>query len=429
MITVIMPIYNVEKYIEESIESVLNQDYKDFELICIDDGSTDSSGIIADRYAIDERIRVIHKTNSGYGDSMNIGLSMARGEYIYIVEPDDYIDDDTFSEILKIYKKFPELDFVKCDYYAFYGKGKGGKTSHITIKKEREYYEHVLDGPDFFTLFEGRVAHWSAMYKREFIESNSIRFNPTPGAAYQDTGFWFQTIVFARKVYLSGMAHHHYRLDNPCSSVNSTGKVYCINEEYDYIEGIVCSHKDRYMLLPYYCKCRLISAVVNYNRIDEIHRKNYLIRLCDDFNRINDLKLLDTSLLIDKEKKLLNKIMTNPKDLWNIKKKEYDKLRNSIEKVERFFIYGAGEVAQFIYRMLSAHEKDKLKAFVVTKKDEESIDYIANKRVLLFSEYALLSEKDDLFIVGVSDEYENEIVKILEEGGFFNYLKFSGRLL
>ena len=100
-ISVLVPVYNVECYLEQCLESLVKQSFKDIEMICVDDGSTDCSGLILDRYAAsDSRIRVIHKQNTGYGDSMNVALDCARGEYIAILESDDYakdmfIDSDT----------------------------------------------------------------------------------------------------------------------------------------------------------------------------------------------------------------------------------------------------------------------------------------------------------------------------------------------
>ena len=105
-ISVLVPIYNVEKYLPECLDSLISQTLKDIEIICINDGSTDSSLQIIKRYAKkDSRIIVINKKNSGYGDSMNQGLAKATGEYIAIVESDDYIDEDAWENLYKLAKK------------------------------------------------------------------------------------------------------------------------------------------------------------------------------------------------------------------------------------------------------------------------------------------------------------------------------------
>ena len=99
-ISVLIPVYNVEDYLERCLDSVIGQTFSDLEILCIDDGSTDRSGKILDRYAEqDSRLRVIHKENSGYGNSMNLVLSLASGTYIGIVESDDYIEPDMYEKL------------------------------------------------------------------------------------------------------------------------------------------------------------------------------------------------------------------------------------------------------------------------------------------------------------------------------------------
>src|SRR5574344_757344 len=105
-VSILIPIYNVEKYLEQCLESVCNQTLKDIEIICINDGSTDSSlKIIKDFQKNDDRVVLINKKNSGYGDSMNKGLEKATGEYIGIVESDDFIEKDAFEKLYSLAKK------------------------------------------------------------------------------------------------------------------------------------------------------------------------------------------------------------------------------------------------------------------------------------------------------------------------------------
>ena len=97
-ITVMMPVYNAEPFLDECMQSILTQTLKDIEILCIDDGSKDNSGVMLDEYASkDDRIRVTHKNNTGYGHSMNLAIREATGDYLAIVEPDDYIHKDAFK--------------------------------------------------------------------------------------------------------------------------------------------------------------------------------------------------------------------------------------------------------------------------------------------------------------------------------------------
>lgn len=121
-ISVLIPIYNVEKYLGECLESIINQTYSDLEIICINDGSTDNSLSIINKYAkLDDRIVLIDKENSGYGDSMNRGLSIAKGEYISIVESDDFIEKDMLGVLYEKMASY-NLDVVKCKYNRYWSK-------------------------------------------------------------------------------------------------------------------------------------------------------------------------------------------------------------------------------------------------------------------------------------------------------------------
>ena len=99
-ISIIIPIYNLEKYLDKCIKSILNQTFKDFELILVNDGSTDKSGVICDNYKkVDDRIVVIHKENGGTSSARNIGIDIARGKYIGFVDGDDYIHENMYYEL------------------------------------------------------------------------------------------------------------------------------------------------------------------------------------------------------------------------------------------------------------------------------------------------------------------------------------------
>ena len=116
-VSVIIPVYNVEKYLRECLDSVINQTLQDIEIILIDDGGKDNCPRIIDEYAKkDSRIVAIHKENGGYGQTCNVGLERAHGEYISIVEPDDYIDKNMYEDLYKLAKK-NDTDIVKSDFY------------------------------------------------------------------------------------------------------------------------------------------------------------------------------------------------------------------------------------------------------------------------------------------------------------------------
>lgn len=119
-VSIVVPVYNVQKYLRQGLDSIVNQTLQDIEIICVDDGSTDESGKILDEYAAkDGRVKVIHKNNTGYGNSMNIGFTAASGEYIGIVESDDYADPKMFETLYQI-ASANNLDIVKSGFYYYY---------------------------------------------------------------------------------------------------------------------------------------------------------------------------------------------------------------------------------------------------------------------------------------------------------------------
>ena len=115
-LSIIMPVYKVEKYISRCLDSILKQTFREFELIIIDDGSPDQSGLIADHYAkLDERIRIIHQENKGVREARNVGIKNARGTYIGFVDSDDYIEPDMYSTMLQE-MKLHKADLIICGY-------------------------------------------------------------------------------------------------------------------------------------------------------------------------------------------------------------------------------------------------------------------------------------------------------------------------
>lgn len=227
-VSVIIPVYNVEKYLRECLDSVVNQTLKDIEIICINDGSTDGSLKILEEYAkSDERIKIIDKPNSGYGASMNLGLEAAISEYIGIVESDDFVELYMFE---KLYKTAcaNNLDLVRCRYYEYMtAENSNNLIENKWVPKNEIYCPLEEQAP-----FRQAPAIWCNLVKKELIEKNRIRFLETPGASYQDTSFAFKLYACSKRFMMIEDSLLHYRVDNINSSVNSTDKAFFVNKEY-----------------------------------------------------------------------------------------------------------------------------------------------------------------------------------------------------
>lgn len=236
-VSVIVPVYNVEKYLHKCIDSLVNQTLHQIEIICVDDGSSDKSSQILDWYASeDKRIKVIHKENSGYGDSMNLGIEFAQGKYIGILESDDFAELDMFERLFSV-AQIHGADIVKSNFFLYWDDDGIEKNEFFRIIDSEEDRRDVypIDYEDG-KLFKVKASIWSALYNREFLINNNIKFLDTPGASFQDTSFTFKAFIAAQKMVLVEDAYVHYRQDNSESSVNNLDKkTEFVFKEYDEI--------------------------------------------------------------------------------------------------------------------------------------------------------------------------------------------------
>ncbi len=215
MISIIVPVYKVEKYINKCIESILAQTYKDFELILVDDGSPDNSGAICDEYAKkDSRIKVIHKQNGGVSSARNMGLESAKGEFINFVDSDDTIPYDSLENLIKLQKE-NDADLVCCGYELQY---LNGETERFVFNdKFVEFYSMADEDCKIFlsSLFHGP---WAKLYRNSILKENSIIFD-TAVSYREDTIFVFEYLSKCAKVQCGNDAVYNY-LKNDQSATN-----------------------------------------------------------------------------------------------------------------------------------------------------------------------------------------------------------------
>ena len=281
-ISILVPCCNVEKYVRECLDSIKAQTYQNLEIICINDGSKDSTGDIIDEYvAADKRFSAIHKPNSGYGDSMNKGLERCTGDYIGIVESDDWIEPDMFETLLNAAKAH-DLDLVRCGWCE-------GPTGTERVELQDWVKKNVVCTPlDDDEIFLQQPSIWVSLYRRDILEEGrKVRFLPTPGASYQDTSFAFKVYTKSKRFMMLDKALHHYRV-NPNSSVSSSGKLFCINDEWEEMMRWVCGDPElqkrfaRTPLLPRICEGGMMW---NYNRLSTTVAKLLFLRRASKFFR------------------------------------------------------------------------------------------------------------------------------------------------
>lgn len=316
-VSVIIPCYNVEKYLRECIDSAINQTLKDIEIICVNDGSTDGTLDIIKEYQLaDDRVKLVDKPNSGYGNTMNRGMDMATGEYIAILESDDYIKPDMYQKLYSLAHD-NKLDFIKSDYEIFVGEGDDRKFTYMnTCRKNSTYYKRINPEKHIDILNE-RMNTWTGIYNRKFLKKFNIRHNETPGASYQDNGFWFQTFLWGRRIMFVDEAFYMLRRDNPDSSVHSKGKVFCIFEEYEFIENIVRSNPEKEKIfIKIFHKKKFDNCSYHYIRVGDEFKKDFLKRMSSEFKRARFEGELDKNLFFGNGWRDLNEIMDHTDDYY-----------------------------------------------------------------------------------------------------------------
>ena len=172
LISVIVPIYQVEAYLEECLDSILNQTYRQLEIILIDDGSPDRCGEICDRYASqDSRIKVIHQTNQGLSAARNAGMDMATGEYISFIDSDDYIAPHFYEKLLEGFKEHPEAKVTACQVF----KNEDGKITPLICNRRHQFPTiHTSLWCQDAILGKTYVNVWNKLYQAELLKE--IRF-------------------------------------------------------------------------------------------------------------------------------------------------------------------------------------------------------------------------------------------------------------
>lgn len=312
-VSIIVPTYNVEEYLRECMDSVINQTLKEIEIICIDDGATDNSGKILDDYARkDRRVKVFHNENGGYGKAMNYGLMHANGEYIGIVEPDDYVLPDMFE---KLYEEASEknLDWIKSNFKRFYGEQGDRDFEEVPLSYEEDIYGRVIVPKQEPEILKLTMNIWTGIYKNQFLRDNQIWFNNTPGASFQDNGFWIQTLTLADRVYFMDEYYYMNRRDNPNSSIKNMEKAFCVIEEFKFIDEFLVSHREiREYFIYYYVLCKLVGYIGVFNRSSEQQKILFVLEASEELKKHMDAGEIDKNVYGPTRWRQLNQIIADP---------------------------------------------------------------------------------------------------------------------
>ena len=231
LVSLVVPIYNVADYLEQCLASIQSQSYTNLEIICLNDGSTDSSLALLEAYAArDRRLVIIDKENEGYGKTCNRGIAAAHGSWVGIVEPDDYLEPTMVQELVDLIQANggeDQVDIARSAYWRVFGNQKNGRAGvRPQVKNGAGFTEHRIP-----CAYKGRVkpkhqpcsidqmaqlllhhpAIWTALYRKEFLTQNNISFKEVPGAGWVDNPFLIASHCCGARLVYTDSALYNYR--------------------------------------------------------------------------------------------------------------------------------------------------------------------------------------------------------------------------
>ncbi len=372
-VSIIMPSLNVASYIRECMESVVNQTLWDIEILCIDAGSTDGTNEILTEYRVkDSRIRLIPSDKKSYGYQINLGIAMARGEYVGIVETDDSIEPDMYEALYHAATEH-DLDYAKAGFYTM-----------VTPGGERYLLENFLGGPldqvissDYFLKGEQSpdIFIWNGIYRLSFLKKNHIQLNESPGAAFQDCGFrYWADMHLGRGMFLNRFLYR-YRRDNAASSTYNPKFADFNLAECRYIrrrmEEDQITDREKW---AFFARETVMMALAPYTTFREYKQPNEgLLSTLDEFRRII-MQDRERGLLLQEEMQLekwieMRLFTENPKayeEYIGIKAKaQYDVYGNFIRRMaaeKQIVVFCTGKAAKFALCLMKMNQLENIVA-------------------------------------------------------------------
>lgn len=421
-VSIILPSLNVAEYIRECMESVVHQSLQEVEIICVDAGSIDGTLEILREYAEkDRRIKLLISDKKSYGYQMNLGIKVASGIYVGIVETDDYVPRDMFKELYYAAEE-NQADFVKADFYRFTGRGDSLCKVLHRLTEDTSFYNRVINPISEQECFHFLMNTWSGIYRRDFLKDHQIWHNETPGASFQDTGFWFQTFTHAERAFFVNQGYYMNRRDNSGSSVFNKKKVFCVCDEYRFIEDILGKRSTLFRELKFtytYLVFRAYKGTLS--RITDEDQKTFLRRFSEDFRRFRDEGMLDYRMFSSADWNMLVSVMDDSDDFYeqNIlpKKKVFDEIRS----YDSIIIYGAGGVGgSVLHELTYTVEPANVLCFAVSRKEDQRSTF-HGLPVYEIHELSAYRESS-LIVIATGREYWQEIYETLRKLGFLHVI-------
>lgn len=420
-VSIIMPSLNVAAYINQCIDSVISQSLRDIEIICVDAGSIDGTLEILREYEKkDSRVKVIISEKKSYGYQMNLGISMAQGEYIGIVETDDFIPAQMYEELYQIAEE-NSVDFVKSDFYRFWGKDDKLRKVLFHIIGNDFFYNRVINTEEVKECFRSSISNtWCGIYNRKFLLDNQICHNESPGASFQDNGFCFLVFAYAQRGYFVNKAYYMNRRDNLGSSVYNKHKSFCICDEYEFIESSLrrdeITFQANKFIFAYMC---YRAYYVNINRVLDENMEEYMQRFSGILCRFDRQGLLKRDMFGGAEWNNIRRIMEDPMQYYYTQILPQRELLDKIREYDSIIIYGAGKEGRKFFGMLynnMLHEK--VHCFAVTQVENNTTSYMG---LPVNDIHDLIEYRNKSAVVIATEKgHHRDIFTLLKELGFVN---------
>ena len=320
LVSIIIPVYNVEKYLERCLSSILNQTFTEFEVLAINDGSTDRSlDILKQMAKNDSRLKVIHQENQGVSSARNKGLSLAKGDYIGFVDADDYIEPT-------MYEKLYDCAIThQCDVVVANVFDESLKSRKVSLKFETERVQVPNSCMDDFLkehFFKFGHAVWHKLFQRELIEQYHLRFHPYQEVSSEDMVFNLSVLACARSIYYLNEPLYHYVIHE-----NSLTKSY--HAKYNMISR--CKRSVRLVEQHYNTSRRMIPVFIEYLTYTELlrglaHTELSTKSLKEAIKKYSELQTFQPTMKRLAFSSQLNEYFVNEKGSYSKLYREFDRL-------------------------------------------------------------------------------------------------------
>ena len=312
-VSVIVPVYKVEKYLKECVDSIINQTFKDIEVILVDDGSPDSCPQIIDEYAKnDKRVVAIHKTNGGYASAINKGLDVANGEYISIVESDDYCDIYMIEKLYDAITK-TNADMATGDFYFLDNSEE--KVYHLVkydngITKDENGCFNLETNP---VIISKQAYPWKNMYRKSFLEKFNIKMLEDGKGAYEDLPWNATVLSKAKKIVHVPHPIYYYRRDaeNSSSNTDNPSLINYLGRREQIRNILIENNKFSKEVKEFYWQITHKGSLLFHKQISPKYKKQYFYKMQNLF-KLSIVDNLEFKYFYPRMQDLFNVVMNKP---------------------------------------------------------------------------------------------------------------------